>query len=277
MRNLFAILLLCIATPATAKTITATVSSAGDRQVPVTIITPDRGKVKGIILFSHGALSSPAKYSELTTPWSTRGFAIIAPLHADSADWAGTKPAMADQTAWRMADMAAVIADLPGFGRKAGFTPGKLPLIAAGHSFGALIAMSISDPNIVSVLAFSPPGPLPGITLPVVSKPMFTVTGTADAHPMIAPKWEAHLTAHQQSTGLAWAYVGKDADHYFGGIYCRPELPGPKQWEPYREALGLSETFLDASLRMNRNGKGPKLLEKAFKGFAPKSGTLSAR
>jgi dienelactone hydrolase len=248
IRYLLALLAL-IATPVWSKVTLTEMGSIGRTNVPVTIISPDKGKVKGIILFSHGAFSSPAKYAELTGPWSRRGYAIIAPLHADSSDWTGAKPEMKDQTNWRKADMANVISRLPEYAKLAGFRLKDQPFIAAGHSFGALIAMELDDPRIVSIVAFSPPGPVQGLSLPIVSKPMFTVTGTADSHPMMAPKWEAHLTAHNQSESASWAYVGNGADHYFGGIYCRPELPGPKQWEPFREALQLSQVFMDASIR----------------------------
>jgi dienelactone hydrolase len=284
-----------IATPAWSKVMMTSMDSIGRSQVPVTIIVPDKGKVKGLILFSHGAFSSPAKYAELTGPWSKRGYAIIAPLHADSSDWSGAKPEMKDQTVWRKADMANVIARLPEFAKLGGFGLRKQPFIAAGHSFGALIAMELDDPRIVSIVAFSPPGPVPGLSLPIVSKPMFTVTGTADSHPIMAPKWEAHLTAHNKSEWVSWAYVGNGADHYFGGIYCRPELPGPKQWEPFWEALQLSQAFMDASIQFPvgksesapvtsvraaaneaaRAAKAMVNLYKALDGVPTKAGTLS--
>lgn len=262
MKHLFALILLLMANAAFAKTTVVEMESSANRRIPVTIVTPDKGKVKGIILFSHGAFSAPGKYAELTGPWAKSGYAIVAPLHADSSDWTGVKPAMKDQTAWRIADMQAAIANLAHFAKEAQFKADKARLIAAGHSFGALIAMMLDEPRIISVMAFSPPGPLPGLNIPVVSRPMLTITGTADTNPQIAPDWRVHLTAHQQATGRKWAYVGADADHYFGGIYGRPELPGPKQSAPFDEALALSIRFLD--------GKG------RLKKFEAKAGAFSA-
>ena len=51
--------------------------------------------------------------------------------------------------------------------------------------------------------------------------------------------WAAH-----QALGPALAYVGTDADHYFGGIYGRPELPGPKAEAAFADLVPLSLAFL---------------------------------
>jgi preprotein translocase subunit SecA len=64
--------------------------------------------------------------------------------------------------------------------------------------------------------------------MPPEDKPLLVVTGTKDSFPMIAPKWQDHLTAYNQAKGPALAYVGTDADHYFGGIYGRPVLIGTR-------------------------------------------------
>jgi dienelactone hydrolase len=221
------------------------------RTVPVTLVVPER-RPRGVVAFSHGALSSPAKYAALTLRWAEAGYLVVAPLHADSTDWTGPRPAMAQQMPWRLADMRLVAAQLPRLAAQARVRLGRAPLHAAGHSFGGLIAIAWDDPAIRSVIAISPPGPIPGLPMPPEDKPLLVVTGTRDANPMVAPRWQDHLTAYDQATGPALAYVGTDADHYFGGIYGRPELPGPKAEAAFADLVPLTLAFLRSPARAAR-------------------------
>ncbi|MFN5903092.1 MAG: alpha/beta hydrolase [Novosphingobium sp.] len=257
-------LLAFVATPASARPVSEVVSldNGAGRTVPVTLVKP-QGRLRGVLFFSHGALSNPAKYTALTERWAAAGYLVVAPLHGDSTDWTGPRPQQADQLPWRMADMALVRAQLPLLAKRAGVKLGTVPLFATGHSFGALIAILWDDPALRSVIAISPPGPLPGLPMPPEDKPLLVVTGTKDAFPMIAPKWQDHLTAYNQAKGPALAYVGTDADHYFGGIYGRPELPGPKAEAAFADLVPLTLAFLKAPRQAAR--------------FKPKAGTLEAK
>jgi dienelactone hydrolase len=241
-------LLLLVAAPAAAQEVrTATRAFAGEggREVPITIAA-QAGRAKGLIFFSHGALSAPAKYRAMTDWWARSGYAVIAPLHADSTDWSGAKPAREAQTAWRLADMALARTHAPALLKAVGASGERAPRFAAGHSFGAFIAMLDPDPAVRAVIAFSPPGPVPGLTIPAVTKPLLTITGTADVLPTIAPKWEAHLAGHEAALGVAVACVGAGVDHYFGGIFGRPELPGPRQQQAFDAAMAQAFRFMDA-------------------------------
>lgn len=228
-----------------------TLDNGAGRIVPVTLVAP-RGRLRGVIAFSHGALSSPAKYVALTSRWAAAGYFVVAPLHGDSTEWTGARPTLAEQLPWRLADMRLVKEQLGELARRAGVRLGRASLHAAGHSFGSLVAILWDDPAIVSVIAISPPGPLPGLPMPPTTKSLLVVTGTRDASPMIAPKWQDHLTAYNQAIGPALAYVGTDADHYFGGIYGRPELPGPKAESAFADLVALSQAFLRSPQRAAR-------------------------
>jgi dienelactone hydrolase len=245
LSRLSAALLLILAVPAAAKVtrLEQAFDNGAGRTVPITVWAKS-GKAKGVIIFSHGAFSSPTKYAEITQRWAEAGYMVIAPLHADSSDWTGIKPEQKDQTAWRLADMKLAYAQLDGLADSAGAVINGAKFIAAGHSFGALIAMLDGDPRVNAIIAFSPPGPLPGLAVPTVSKPMLTITGTADTNPMMAPTWEAHLAAHRAATGPAWAYIGDSVDHYFGGAFGRPELPGPKALAAFEDAMAATLRFL---------------------------------
>jgi dienelactone hydrolase len=262
--TLLAALLTLLSAPlaASPRVTETSLDNGAGRVVPITLVAPN-GKLRGVIVFSHGALSSPAKYTALTSRWVEAGYFVVAPLHGDSTDWTGTKPAQLEQMPWRLADMRLVKAQLSELAKRAGVRLGKAPLFAAGHSFGALIAIAWNDPAIVSVIAISPPGPIPGLPMPVETKPLLVVTGTSDSSPLIAPKWQDHLHAYTLATGPALAYVGTAADHYFGGIYGRPELPGPRAEGPFADLVPLTLAFLRAPKRAAR--------------FRPKAGTLESK
>ncbi|MFN5782231.1 MAG: alpha/beta hydrolase, partial [Novosphingobium sp.] len=56
-------LLAFVATPASARPVSEVVSldNGAGRTVPVTLVKP-QGRLRGVLFFSHGALSNPAKY-----------------------------------------------------------------------------------------------------------------------------------------------------------------------------------------------------------------------
>jgi dienelactone hydrolase len=261
---MIAAILLLLSAPATAKDVRfhKAFDNGTGRLVPMTV-TAKAGKAKGVIMFSHGGFSSPAKYAAIMDHWAAAGYFVVAPLHADSSDWTGIKPELVDQIKWRLADMKLAYTQMDTLAKKAGVNIKRARFVSAGHSFGGLIALLDSDPRVTSVIAFSPPGPFPGITIPATAKPLLTITGTTDILPMIAPTWQAHLAAHNIATGGAWAYVGEGADHYYGGIFGRPELPGPKATASFEEAIRLTLRFL----------KKPA----SVSGFKPKAGKFESR
>lgn len=212
---------------------------------------------RGTILFSHGALSAPWKYDALIAPWTAAGFDVWAPLHVDSTDYPDTK-AFPGLMSWpaRIADMRA-LADHVGVER----------YVAAGHSYGALVALTLGgaspvrpagiegplgDPRARSVVAFSPPGPGMGLIdaagYATLAVPALIETGTLDLPPGAPARdaWRAHLAVYEAAAadGDRYALVLDGADHYFGGLICRPDLPGPKQLAQFDLAVARSLAFL---------------------------------
>lgn len=216
---------------------------------------------RGTILFSHGALSSPAKYDPLILPWVAAGFDVWAPLHVDSTDHPDTKafPGLASWRA-RIEDMRALSAKVGGHGH-----------IAAGHSYGGLTALtlggaqavvpegiggSLRDPRTMAVVAFSPPGLAPGLIdgagYAALAVPALIETGTLDTPParpgiVVDPdSWKGHLLAYDSAAAGhdRYALVLDGVDHYFGGLICSPERPGPRQSTQMRQAVALSLQFL---------------------------------
>ncbi|SFN84426.1 hypothetical protein [Sphingomonas sp. OK281] len=215
---------------------------------------------RGTILFSHGALSSPAKYDALILPWVDAGFDVWAPLHVDSTDHPDTKafPALKSWGA-RIEDMRALSAHVGGVHISAGHSYGALTALTMGGA-QAVVPMGVSgslrDPRTRAVVAFSPPGLAPGLIdaagYAALAVPALIQTGTSDVPPgapgaaIAADAWKNHLLAYDSATagGDRFALVLDGADHYFGGLICRPELPGPHQAAQMRQAVAVSLDFL---------------------------------
>ncbi|MFZ2998619.1 alpha/beta hydrolase family protein [Sphingobium sp.] len=235
-----------------------TLTTPEGRPVQVWRWTP-RGRPIGTIAFSHGAASAPWKYDRLIGPWVKAGYAVLAPLHVDSTD----HPRTADfkgLASWkaRIEDMRALSQHIGG------------PYIAAGHSYGALTALMLGgseavvpdgvvaplrDPEVIAVVAFSPPAPIP-VLIPAagygtLATPALIQSGTADFLPGMDQKgdgWRAHLAAYDAAApgGDRYAMVLDGVDHYFGGAICEPTRPGPPKLREIARAADASILFLRA-------------------------------
>lgn len=271
---------LCVPTSVLATTLPGFRKSAiqvtRNRQVDIWTWKPQTAS-RGIILFSHGALSTPWKYERLIAFWVKAGFTVHAPLHVDSSDHPhkANYPGLAS---WRcrIEDMRA-LAD----------TYGNKGYVAAGHSYGALGALTLagagaSQPDGVTgplaesraklALAFSPPGPIPTLIdakgYAGISVPMLLQTGTRDIPPG-EKSWEGHLAAYEaaQPTGDKFALILDGVDHYFGGGICRPELPGPVQLDQLNIAGAISVLMLNAYAANRKSAK--KTLDKRLSEQGP--------
>ena len=233
------------------------VRSSDGRDVQIFAWQP-RSPRRGTVLFSHGFAAPPSSYQNLLQPWADAGFLVLAPLHRDAPthpDHAHFLPAQALPT--RLLDMRAAASLLP-----------NTPYVAAGHSYGGLIALTLggarpsvppgmtpplNDPNAIAALAFSPPGPMPGLISAQgyagISVPALVQTGDRD-FPILAGKpgdWHAHLAAFEAAPGQeSFGLVLPGVDHYFGNIICRPERPGPPLNAQFAVALDVSVLFLQA-------------------------------
>lgn len=229
-----------------------------------------RGRAKALVLFSHGAASSPRFYEALFAPWVAAGFHILAPLHVDSLEHPRTKefPGLASWKA-RIEDMRVLSAHV-----------GKREWIAAGHSYGGLVALTmggaaavvpkglsgpLSDANVRAVVAFSPPAPIPALCTAqgyaALAVPALIQTGTKDIVPGITTTdgegWRGHLVPFEAAAagGHRYGLVLDGVDHYFGGAICRYDLPGPKQFDQLADAARISALFVDAFGRGDRRAR----------------------
>jgi len=229
--------------------------AAGGRMVEVHRWTA-RGLKRGYILFSHGALSAPWKYSSLIEGWVSAGYEVLAPLHVDSTDHPD-RASFQGLASWpaRIEDVRAVADHIGG------------PYIAAGHSYGGLVALCLGgatpavpdtvktplrDIRALAVVAFSPPGVSLGLVNPGdyagLAVPALIQTGDKDVPPGGNADWRSHLLPYEEAAagGQRYALVLQGVDHYFGGGICRPELPGPRQEAQLSTAISISILFMRA-------------------------------
>jgi len=214
---------------------------------------------RGTILFSHGARSSPLHYDALILPWVAAGYDVWAPMHVDSPAHPDTRqfPGFAPWRA-RIEDMRALSTQL-----------GNRPRIAAGHSYGALVALTLggasaevpegltgplNDPLVSAVVAFSPPPPIKGLVsregYATLGVPTLIETGTRDVLPGAPPgldAWRGHLAAYDVAASGQdrYAMVLDGVNHFFGGMICWPDEPGPPQRAQMAIAVDISRLFLD--------------------------------
>lgn len=222
---------------------------------------PDR--VRGVVLFSTGHGSWPERYDAAASAWRDAGFAVLAPVHVDSMHHPDrAKFTMQASFMERIADQRAAAA------YAARTWPGK-PVVAAGHSFGTLIALCLGgglrhvapfrEPAVRAVLGFSSPGRIPGLVTPDAyagdTLPMLVATGDADVVPGFVTDWHDHLFPVQSApAGDKYAVAYRGGTHELIG---RTDAPGHAAAIAdsvlFLKAYGLSDTAAKRRLRAERD------------------------
>lgn len=233
------------------------------RTVEVTLWQPRREGKYPLMVFSHGAFSAPQRYDALLGELAGMGFVVVAPLHIDSELLDG-QPPPAEVWRTRKLDVASLVGRSEHMRSQLRDGVELAPTtVVAGHSYGAFGAQVAAgavavgevpaDPasDISAVLAFSPPGPLPGFinedSWRTLSLPQLLLTGTGDILPGFIDNWELHASAWEQAApGDQWLWVGEGVDHYFGNIFGRLNRDVPAQQDQYVEALQATRQFLHA-------------------------------
>lgn len=270
MRAAAFVLAVLIASPAQAQcsrlaiAVTETSMTAPNgRAVPMTIIAPTgRGRYP-VIAFSHGNFAAPSRYRAMLDPVAAAGYVVVAPMHVDSELMPHDKPP-SQATVWqtRNEDLALALAATPRNAdrRRRG---------VMGHSYGALNAQvaagavpanppsSRSSALPQTLVAWSPPGPFPGLIEPAgwssIATPALSITGTADILPGFIDKWELHKVAHEQTPkGNRWLWVGNGINHYFGGMFGREKPASPDDQRLFARAVATTVAFLDKSFNRRR-------------------------
>lgn len=191
-----------------------------DRKVEMLVVRP--ANVRGVAVFGHGYGGAPANYPKLMAALAEHGWMVVAPLHVDSMRHRErTKYDQRGAFMTRVADQAAAA------GLAGRLAPGQ-PLVAIGHSFGALLAaiqggalgnvVPARNPDVRAVLMLSSPGRLPGLSekanFASLAAPLMLVTGDKDIVPGFITDPAQHLLAYEGSTREdAIALVVRNGSH----------------------------------------------------------------
>ena len=251
-----------------AKQFAAELHDAQGRPIPVSVFHPDKPGSYPLVVFSHGAFAAPERYAAMLAPLAGAGLIIIAPTHVDSEVF-GTANRPAHAVTWMMrnAEMALALqpdAALDGRLASLGLAADRTRLVAMGHSYGALIAQLLGgataiepdggrvdrrNASVAAVVAWSPPGPLPGLMAKegwhTLTAPALTITGTADVLPGFIDDWNAHRASFDAApAGQRMLWVGEGVDHYFGGMFGRLRQADAPAQAMFNRALVTALAFI---------------------------------
>lgn len=252
-----------------------TVKTETGRDVPVEIFYPEQAGNYSLIAFSHGAFSAPDRYYRMLRPLAAAGFVIIAPTHIDSEAFRHDKSPSHPET-WRTRNDDITLAlSLPEEVREKlvfrNIVVDTGRVAAMGHSYGALIAQLSGgavavEPDgssqnrlneaVDSVVAWSPPGPMPQLMTAEgwssMAVPSLAITGTADVLPGFIDDWEVHKASYDNAPpGDKWLWVGREVDHYFGGVFGREKPVDANSQLMFNRALATTVHFLQNRLEGN--------------------------
>ncbi len=252
------------------------------RSTRVRIIAPTpQANPLPVVLFSHGANSTADLYDAMLKPVADAGSVVMAVDHLDAGGPADPDriPAQGLFNS-RVADLSLPLqhtAAIENACAELGVRPDWQRVCAMGHSFGAVVAMSLAGATVVqsvnqpatatphpavsAVITVSPPAPREGLVplnaWETVQLPALTVTGTQDILPGFIDDWRQHIAGYETgSGGDRWQVIGQGVDHYFGGLICR--LSEGHKAEAQRPALFETNAVLIDFLRQWSEGKRPR-------------------
>lgn len=226
------------------------IAAPDGRSIPMRLFAPAKGCGDcTLVIFSHGAFSTYDRYDRLLLAWADAGFVVVAPLHVDSEKHPDPESYEPDAALPTRVEDYLQLRDhfTKGARRQVLDVSFSGEVIAAGHSFGALIAQIAggANPPAISaqavadlaaqqpraIVAISPPPPVSGYVesehWAQIAVPMLVVTGTADVIPQFVPDWRQHLASYQAAPdSRSYALVFDDADHYFNGAFGRLSVEG---------------------------------------------------
>jgi len=246
------------------------------REVSLRVHIPDADGPHPVVVFSHGALCSPAAYDRITTHWASRGYAVIVVGHMDAPENpppAGP-PDLQKLLSSRIRDLSFALDAVAQIEAAAGaanlFDLQRVG--AAGHSFGAVGALvkvglllksgeyllvgSPADARFSAAISLSGVGPLPPMAddaFATLTGPLLATGGSLDegnvgAGPVFP--WEWRLSPYTLAPeGDKFSLALRDGDHYLGGLIANEKLGGEADTLGLAAVAAVTTAFLDAYLR----------------------------
>jgi len=270
---------------------------ADERSTSIRVFYPDQYPPFPVIVFSPGFGSGKDQYDAVIEHWVSFGYIVVATDHADSGGMVNAIMASIDLGEMgliesRVQDVTLVMNSLDTIDNGKVQELGKLSqVVAAGHSFGALIAqmmagaVAISEegevlayqgPEVQAVVALSPPGEMFDVikaeSWSNMRGPALMTTGTWDVDARFWTEWTAHLLSFENAKpGGQYALVIEGADHYLGNLICRLDRDEPSQVDALAMVNTVTAAFLNAYIRKDPDSKRfmkSKTLEKVTGDYA---------
>lgn len=246
------------------------IPAADGRLVSTRIFAPADGcDGCALVIFSHGAYSTYDRYDRLLLAWARAGLVVAAPLHVDSEAHPDREDYPQEAALPTRVDDYLALLDL--LSEQDRLQAMGLDLsgevVAAGHSFGALIAQIAAganpptvSPEVIDALAAQAPAAVVAISPPPamegyielahwsrITVPMLVVTGTADVIPNFVTDWRQHLLSYEAAPDdRSYALVFDDIDHYFNGAFGRPTPAGESMGAVMDDLNGSIVGFIHA-------------------------------
>lgn len=232
-----------------------------NKDLEVSIEYPTKGGPHPVIIFSHGYGSSARAYVGLSSYWSSHGYVVIKPSHADAGklrlEELRDPTKITEQTTpadWRnrVEDIGLILDSFQTLEQQYPELQGKMDanrIAVGGHSYGAFTAMliggvrtfsggastSYADPRVKAVLAMSPQGPsesrgLTAESWKEVRIPVLYMTGSNDRGTNDTETAEWRRQAFELSpAGDKWFVSIAGANHFTftGGFRPVPTLVEP--------------------------------------------------
>ncbi|MAI06306.1 MAG: hypothetical protein CBC47_04125 [Alphaproteobacteria bacterium TMED87] len=243
----------------------------------VRVSAPQKTSPSPLIIFSHGSRCHVDGSNDLTNFWSSHGYTVIQPLHLDGYLESRKKSHSREEISFhRLRDMSLVLDKIKlllSNEKEILNIIDSSKIIAAGHSYGALVAQVMGGAKIFSqgdsrkkissldkrfrtIIAISPPGYMKNFvdsdSAKSISIPMLVTTGTNDIIPPFMPTWNIHTVSfHDAPKGEKFLAVINGADHWFGGLLCR-ETDNQEQNKEMETLKAITLAFLDYTLDNNK-------------------------
>jgi predicted dienelactone hydrolase len=250
-----------------------------DKELQMRLAFPASGGNYPVIVLSHGNGCSQDLYAGFADHWASWGYVVIQPVHMDSRDLGysmkgKTLEQMNFVVSSRQADVSFVLDSLGRLERQIPQLQGKMDherLVAAGHSMGAGTVMLLNGVEMISprdqsrmasaedrfdaLIVISEPSNnrmMPEDPWRLARVPTFIATGSDDFSMVGARDGKKSSSAWQLAPDAArpdqphWYLYMEGSDHYLGGVICKDNAPGPKDYDGLNIINGASTAFLEA-------------------------------
>lgn len=238
-----------------------------------------------LIVLSHGNGCLQDLYVGFADHWASWGYVVVQPVHMDSRETGFTMKGvnmqiMNEVISTRRQEVRFILDSIDDIEALAPGLEGQIDrdrLVVAGHSMGGGTAMALTGvrmddprggPAILSdeqrfdaLLLITDPSNnrlMPNQPWMMSKVPTFVATGTEDFSTAGARDGRKSKGAYQLVTEPPapdvprWYLNTRDMDHFLGGVICRSNAPGPRDYEALNIINGASTAFLDAYVKRDR-------------------------